>query len=239
MPEPKSVTREEAARTPRGAELPPAGHGRDEVLRERADTLAEAAESTGRERFNPAKLDPINEIASKIVGTSFNSLHVSGALADKVYCWVRAYDDRGTYKPQAVYAKQLQRVPDADGTPRPCWEVVHGSMPEALECKSVEGYRKLGDCILMRCDKDVYEAIRRLEDADRAERNGLGGTLGTTADMLAQSKLRGSMAVTEFNNDPREEMRLRHMAHREQAMRGPVTQALKNGTVPGLRAPGR
>lgn len=219
---PKRVTAVEAEMI--NPDLPPPGYERNETKAQRTDALQEAAETQPieKEAFDPSRFRLDNEIASK-----FNSLEVSGALNDHVYCWVRRQPPG-----DPVREKLAIRVRDTQtGYMVPTWEVVHGAMPEATEC-TLLGQRVIGDVLLMRCRKDKYAAIRQYEEWKAARR--LTGADATLADEAAK---RGMQMRSVELADPQQTITAaevqRHMLGKQ------YDQAMREGTIPGMPAPGR
>lgn len=141
----------------RGANLPPAGHARDEEMRRRTDRLAQQAEERAASEevyaINPGALVVENELAQH-----FDELHVSGRLAEYEYVWENFAHQQGF----AVRARLAIRVRlPGDNYMTAAWEVVQGDMPEARELLAVDGTRKLGDVLLMRCRKDIFRLIAK------------------------------------------------------------------------------
>jgi hypothetical protein len=138
-------------------QLPPAGHARNEELRQRADKLIEKAERLHAEQgggaIDPAALEIDPEIAAH-----FDELHVSEALPEYLYLWENFVSHNG----YAIRSRLAIRVklPNVSYM-TPAWEIVKGDMPEAEELRQVDGTRKLGDAMLMRCRRDVYRIIQR------------------------------------------------------------------------------
>jgi hypothetical protein len=147
----------------------PAGHTRDEASRKVKDQLEEEAETlqaeTGTMALDLSKLRPDREIIQVLP-----SQGVSGALDDYEYCWVRFKSDRGPMGLQ-VDQKLFWQVREGDGTV-PVWEVVSGSMPEAKERRNAEGYRVIGDTLLMRARKDRYAALMLYFEFEHEKRIG-------------------------------------------------------------------
>lgn len=97
---------------------------------------------------------PIREIRAAV-----NSLAVTKAVAGYVYCWARYISANAMTQVDMLTGMTVT----VDGVPTPCWEIVEGKMPEAMERRSVDGTRKIGDVMLLRCKQEVYDAIRDWE----------------------------------------------------------------------------
>jgi len=128
-------------------ELPPRGHRRREVLAQRADELAEASEVQGVNRvaIDPSKLEVEREIAKH-----FNRKGVL-AITDQVkgytYYWADIRDSA-----TVTWKKTLG------------WEIVKGDCPEMQERKDANGWRVVGDAVLMRIPTWKWEIIRKHEE---------------------------------------------------------------------------
>ena len=151
-------------RPARRPDLPPAGHARDEVLRQRADTLeAEAADRFGTTgAIDPAafKEDHDAQVALRKAGVIRSEAPRDGNEVDDaepgyVYCWARE-DKPG----EQVRWKLAKKVTMPDGSMASLWEIVCGDMPEAKAMRDVRGYRKMVDCILLRARADRHRAYQ-------------------------------------------------------------------------------
>lgn len=219
----------------------PAGDERREQERVNADELAQLAEeqNRGMHAIDPSKIEPDNEILGQIVNDRFNRMEVSDAQGAYVYCWIRAFTRDGRQDLEAVTIKQLAKVKNREtGRMEPCWHVVIGkTMPEAQECIDVYGYRRIGDSILMRCRRDLYVELERME---QEERDLAEGKLYEEFEENAHGVLGNAVRVSRFNSTANDWRRDRRQLARGAAMSpgGPMERMLKQGTVPGMR-PGR
>jgi len=202
--------------------LPPAGHARDEALRERADALEEQAETraNAEERYaiDPKAFRVENELAQH-----FDELSVSNPDPAFAYCWV--WTGRQGY---FIKAKQAIRV-EEDSHMQLCWEVVQGAMVEAEELKDVTGLRRLGDVILMRCRRDRYRKLQQREAQKRqAQSAGIDGRLREQAEEINR-RVPGLVTVHDIN-DPA----VSHALKRAQAQsiaKQQFTTQLRDGTL--------
>ena len=169
----------------------PAGHKRDEVARRVKDDLEEEAEALQAHHetmvVDPSKFGPDREILQILVD---NRGTISGALPDYEYCWVRFKSNLGQAGLQ-VDQKLTWMVKDPEsGGQVPVWETVQGSMPECRERKmqSVEGYRVVGDTLLMRARKDRYEALMTYFEFQHERR--IGNDAKDIQDFAAKKQLK-------------------------------------------------
>lgn len=160
------------------------------------------------ERADPKNLQPDPEIAYHLVGTDHNRLEVLNAKPEKAYCWVRAYHRDGRWDTTEVYQKQSQTVLTNEGVKVRTWEMVIGTKDgmknreEAADCeRTAEGYRRIGDCVLMRCDRDVYEFIQA--EVIRQHRRFAGKGEEHMRDVTQQIG-GGAIRFRTFNGNPRE-----------------------------------
>jgi hypothetical protein len=207
---------------PRKAHLPPPGHKRQETLKQRTDTLAEAAESQPieRERIDPKNFKIDREIAAKIVD---GALEVSNAQPGYKYCWARF----GKGQMDQVQAKRSIRVRDAEGTLYAVWEVVSGDMPESRENRNVEGLRVIGDTLLMRALEDRYAAVEAYEaELRRRQQEGVNNNL------ISKGERYGITVHTDVNS-PVLQRAIKH-ATASNIANQQLGQHIREGTVPGM-----
>lgn len=184
----RSKTKWDKVESAKGSELRrprdlAAGHERDESARRVKDQLDEEAEVLEKETqvfaLDPSKIRPDREIIQVLP-----SQGVSGALPDYNYAWIRFKSDRGP-SGLAVDQKLFWQVKDESGDYVPVWEVVSGTMPEARERRNAEGYRVIGDTLLMRARKDRYEALMLHFEFEHEKRIG---TEATTIQEFCEQK---------------------------------------------------
>ena len=180
------------------------------------DDLEREAEerSVDRIALDPAKLCEDREILGQL-----NSLEVSNANPNYVYCWVR----KTATSDVQVQQKLSLSIRTAVGT-MPCWEVVHGTMPEAMERKNALGERQIGDTILLRCRKDVY--IRLMDYQEEKNRRVQTGVSSEMEALAHESK--GGIILHSDPDDPL----VKRLFSNQQAM-DRVTRNIREGTVPG------
>lgn len=209
--------------------LPPAGHLRDEELRRRADGLAQAAEEQSGDRFaiDPHAFDIERELASQ-----FSGLEVSHQVPGYTYCWV--YTGAKGY---FIAEKKSRRVL-WNGAPTPCWEIVQGDMPEAIEFKGKAGdtTRQLGDVILMRCPDHLKDRL----DAVQAEitRRRAGSGESDLRDLAAKYGV--NVKSSADLSDPTVQRSMTRMANQAAASKLAFRQLgrqIREGSVPGRPAP--
>ena len=218
-------------RKPTTAATMPAGHARDEALKAQADVLEQTAEQRaeqlGKEAINPRSFRVIPELQSQL-----SSVMVTNALPDKVYAWVYAPAHSTPAASIMVQEKLSQTVFDDTNTPCPTWEVVNkadATMPEALERKDVMNYRRIGDVILMRCDRAKHKA---LEDHQKykAER-----ALASSTDALnGLAEKYGIKTYDNLNDSP-----VLRSAMGQRLASEKFDRAIRDGSVPGMPATGR
>ncbi|HUO74549.1 MAG TPA: hypothetical protein VMU39_27510 [Solirubrobacteraceae bacterium] len=149
--------------------LPPAGDARTDELKRRADALAEQADTHGltQERANPKAFEEDREILQYIAG-EVNQLEVQNAQPGYRYVWVC---DKRNY--EQVQLKLTERVREkSSGAIVPVWEPVKGSdFKEAPECIDVQGWRRIGDTVLLRAREERAQAMDAYhEDLKRRQR---------------------------------------------------------------------
>lgn len=208
--------------------LPEAGHARRELLKRRKDSLEQQAEEDMPEAyvideslFDPANLD--NEMRAKLE----NIERVSDADPDFKYCWVDPTNH--------VLFTMSQNLG---------WQVVSGSDPEAREHKDTNGYRRLGDVILMRMRADRYAALARLQEQRvQDQENAATERLEELGKRFSRSG--GKIHTNLQTMDPRLRQTIEARAQgqglpqevRQEAAKAVAFQALdaklRDGTVPG------
>lgn len=203
--------------------LPPAGDERRDVLAARADRLAEQAESLPEGgQIDPKKLRIENELAQHMgADGSFNMMEVSKKSPAHAYAWVNFASQHGLF----VKMKLSQG-----------WEVVQGEMEEAIELKSADGTRRLGDVLLMRCQLDIYLRNLRQEDAKRkAQQEGVTANLRELGD-----RHRKKGVIVHLDESTMSTETINHMANTAAARQSATAMLDKNiraGSVPGRPAP--
>lgn len=201
---------------PRGPKptLPPAGHKRDEELLKRQDQLDEKAE-TQAAKLDMGAIDPDVLKAERELLNSMDSTMVTDADPNYHYTWVNFQ----SYHGWAVKSKLAFRG----------WEVVNGSMPEASECRQVDGTRKLGDVLLMRIKIDRYNILKALEEEDRNKFNQT-----PTSNLSALADKYANKGLILRVNDTRD---LKHMESRHRgamAAQEKFETGLRDGTIQGV-----
>lgn len=219
--------------------LPEKGHARRELLKRRQADLEELAE-TGVEQgllpeayaIDESKLDP-NNMDNEVRRNLVNLEYVSKRDSAYEYCWIEP-----TNNMLFTMARNMG------------WEVVSGEMKEAWEHRDVNGYRRLGDVILMRIRKDRYLALKRAEERKVAAQEA---AVTERLEELGQRFSRhGGKIHTNLNTmDPRirETMEARAASHslppavRTEANKSLAFDALnaklRDGTIPGAELPKR
>lgn len=207
--------------------LPPSGHARDEVLKQRLDTLQEEAEIKANEleigSIDEKALRPDREIQHMI--RKFDILTVTNAQKGYEYCWV--YSGQHGHD---IWAKKAQY-----------WEVVQGNDPECKEHTVREDTtRRVGDVILMRIRADHYYALLKA-DRLKAERQ----QTGIESELFALGEqVKGAIKVYEVNKHPYMTDKAPVsivLPHRSHPAYKTAVEALNKhlikGTVPGIPNP--
>lgn len=203
-------------------DLPPAGDAQREMLREREDDLAEAAETlAGAADVHVAKPDAYqieNELAQH-----FNELEVSNQDPAFAYCWV-----------QSGFYGRMVKMKLTEG-----WEVVQGDMEEAIELKGMgaDTTRRLGDVILMRISRDRYLKLKLREKNKRiAQEQSVTGTL---AEMGHKYRDLGLVVHTDLKDlHPQTVSRMAARAEAIGQAEKIQDEWVRQGRVPGRPAPG-
>lgn len=200
----------------------PAGDNRREAMRKSQDALDEAGETRANEtetvRFDPAKMKVDYEIVQNL-----NALEVTGAQPEYRYCWARFKSDSGT----PLVDHKLTLSVRVDGRLIPCWEVVTDG-PEAKERKAADNTRRIGDVLLMRCRREIYDALQAAEEI-KSKRRMLGAVSDLEAfGQSAKARKYGMRVIT----DQAEIAELQQGGRRGVGQR-PTDEQLRRGTVPG------
>lgn len=193
--------------------LPPPGDARREVLKARAEPLAEAAEAANADvgTIDPRAFEVEPELAQY-----FNELEVSDAQPEFEYCWV-----------QSAFHGRYIKYKLTEG-----WEVVQGDMPEALELRGMaaDTTRRLGDVILMRMTKDRYLALRRRREAhQRAVETGITSELQEMG-----AKYAGSGLIVHTQPDDALLKKMAAQAGAKQMAGQRFDTMIRTGNVPGM-----
>ena len=210
-----------ATRTPQ-VDLPPAGHARDEVLRERTDNLEQLGEETAAanevERIDPAKLRVENEIAQHF-DPSTTMLNVSNKVDGYIYCWVYS----------GMHGLMITQK-TIEG-----WVVVQGSDPEAEEHKGIgaDTTRRVGDTILMRVPMDVYLLIQRRQREQANRFNQQQSGISDKAQALAD---RYKIPIYDIENmDARTLKRMMNKATAQNVASKKINTLIRQGRMPGAK----
>lgn len=188
--------------------LPPAGHERREVLKRRTSRLDVIAEELVNNTdvpvyaVDPAKLKEEPEILQHYDFASA-VFAVSHPVAGKVYFWCR--NERNAIAQKQTEARMWL------GAGCKGWEIVGNCScvgdkhdagcpyPECPELKNPEGYRAIGDTILMRIDHDEYVKIhKRMTLVVRYRENNFSEKL---SDFVQRHE--GLVHVVSGQDDPR------------------------------------
>lgn len=203
------------------SELPPPGDARRDELKKRDDDLnmrlkaieeALGLDNSAGPTVDVARIPIENEIASK-----FDYLKVSEAQPEYAYYWANVASQYGL----DVTAHQVMG-----------YEIVCGSMPEAMNCKDELGRRKIGDVILMRIKLDEYLKLRQLDRQKRQMReDGVTATLQAMSDRWGRRGVRLHQELNEYQMG-----RLARKAQAQQIARQQFDDMLRTGRVQGMQA---
>lgn len=208
------------------ADLPPPGYKRDEELSRRTDELDEKAEKLEAEQevyaSDPQAFTPDRDILSRL---DQRMLEVSEKQPGYQYCW--AYFGLNG---QMVWAKR------AIG-----WEVVKGKqMPEAREHEEVDGTRRIGDVLLMRCPMERFKELEAAAaDARMAQELGITSQLKELGEKARRYGLKVHEDLSQVRVGPDTLMDVvEKRAGVHDVVQGQVDKMLRKGEVPGMPAPG-
>lgn len=208
------------------AELPP-GDERREAMAAVADELAERVET---ETIEGGAIDRKNLKVENELAQHFNMLEVSNQDPAYRYAW----------KWTGQHGVQI-KMALAEG-----WRVVQGDDPEAIELKGMgaDTTRRLGDVMLMKMPIDRYLLLQRRAAKQREAREQ--SVVGNFQEILGPYHQRyGATAIVQgvdvMTGQPVDSKRLDHMWKRSQAAAQGgrmIDEALREGTMPGVPAPG-
>ena len=215
--------------------IPPAGYARNEELLKRTDDLAEKAQAVSDEgmvgTIDPKKLEPIREY-QEVFTRPIDPLTVPNAQKEFDYCWVWTGSNG-----QKIWEKKSMMVSGMRST----WHVVQGEMTEALDYKTEDTTRRIGDIILMRILKDDHKILLdNIEYRRQLQEYGVVGELIELGD-----KYRGKGFIV--HSDPNSRFAsgkesvmdtVRRRAASGQGMKA-VDNMVRNGNVPGIPRPGQ
>jgi hypothetical protein len=206
-------------------ELPNAGWERNEELARRKDALQQAEEEASEERevysFDPSAVEPDAEILRYE-----DELQVIDPQPGFKYMWCyEGHNGREIVKKQRLG-----------------WTVVQSDMPECVSMKDARGYRRIGDCVLMRVPEEQWIKLQKAEEYKRLVREK--GVTGALQELSDKYRSKGVYMV-----DPRKkdlghgrsvmdamETRAKAQGTRRTAMKG-VDEMLRKGNVPGMPSP--
>jgi hypothetical protein len=221
-------TQEELAEARPDAALPPPGHARDEVLRERADTLEQKAEEIFEDRgaINPEAFEIDREI-QHLLHDRNDGLEISDPHPAYMYCWANFQNSNGTQ----VWQRKSWG-----------WEVVGGNMPECSHLRREDGTRRIGDVLLMRIRKDLHLLLEQ-----KNEKKRLRQQYGVDADLqtIVANNPKAFRSVRTSDRNPEDPLIQRTMTAGEassgarRAAMQQVDSMLRAGNVPGMAHPQR
>lgn len=191
----------------------------EKLIREANTLLADAEVDTA----NPKNVRVDREVRQAL--NEFNEVYVSNADETYKYSWV--FRD-----PHNEFGGRFVRKLQALG-----WELVNGTMKEAIEHKFVDGTRVVADCVLMRCRLDRYIVLQKrdrlLRDAQQA---------GIYSDVYELADRAGVRVWEDTPDFIRDELQSRADRRRARALgqfhrmnrSGGMDRMLRNGGIPGL-----
>ena len=198
--------------------LPPPGHNRRELLKRRTEDLEQQAEGLPEgyaidERSMRADYNLRRQLISME--------RVSKEQPGWEYAWVDPTNN------------MLFTMAQNNG-----WEVVKGEMPEAWEHRDVNGYRRIGDVILVRIRADRREQLRMLDEmATERQKEAVTERLEELGQRFQRAG--GKIHTNISTMDPRMAQTIMNRAGaRELAFRD-LGDKLKAGTIPGAEMPKR
>lgn len=209
-------------------ELPPPGYERQEVLKERTDTLEQKAEEIADahdiHKVNPDSIAPDREILHVI-----DACEVTHAQPGYRYKWVQ---DQWPSQAKSLEVRRTRAIHvRVDGKTRPAWEIVLHDMPESPELRQADGVRRVGDCILMRCRADVHMMLQ-LEEQKKRDRQV--GSLTDNLDALGEygrkkgcRTAHGNVARGGFVDQ----------MHANQIAKSQFGDMVRDGNIPGMQMP--
>lgn len=233
--QPKVVSKEEAERTKEEAERTqsayenPPGYARDEEKRKRADALEEAMDkltdehSDGQDvhKVDPAALEEDREIQYAL---QRDGLEITDAQSDRRYAWVNFVNQNGAqvWRHKALGFRYVRR-----------------DDPECRdERMDAEGFRKVGDVVLMWLPQQRAEELRKQHLVKRLRRK-FGGVDTSAIDAVINKypnalKRREDLeqGLASGNGEA-----LQKAGARQTAM-GQLDKMVREGTVPGIKNPG-
>jgi len=197
------------------------GHARREQLKAQADQLDEQADALNTQAdigaIDPNALLPDDEIQSLL---SREAEEVTNQVPGFCYMWVNV-EYPANARGRLVLDMQVKG-----------WHVVNGEMPESIEYKTVDGTRKLGDCLLMRIDARRKAAIDHQYDLLNAKR------MGSDPALIQNLQEKYGIKVVSYDNMTDEaRTRLDRQAAAQFAKRAAMERVgtdLRNGTIPGV-----
>lgn len=210
----------------------PAGHKREEAKKASADELAERAEKEMPDggAVNLKNLTIVNEVAQQV-----NSLEVTNPQPGFTYKWLRFKAESGISQVQLALGEKIKVREDNGNEYVMCpWEVVQGSMPEAMERKGKgeDTTRCIVDVMLMRCRTDIYQYLQ-----ERAHQRHMDRWRGTMQGVEEFGAKHGIKVHTD-PNDPVLQRAMAHAAANELSNRK-QDQLIREGRMPGVPAPGQ
>lgn len=202
------------------ADLPPAGHARDEELKKRTDRLEMKIEQEAPEVYPMPEIEEDREILHALY--EHDMLEVSEPEPGFTYCWAY-YGLNG----QMVWMKKSLG-----------WEVVKGKhFREAREHMDSDGTRTIGDVLLMRIPTQRYKAIIKQQRERRQSQQ-----LGVSAEVIAYARKHGLKVHEDLSTvkvgantlmDVMQRKAERRTGAKKVAMQH-LDKKLREGQVPGL-----
>jgi hypothetical protein len=202
----------------------PAGYKRDEALAQNKDRLQEAAEKQG----DQISIDPKNMEVDREIRYALEQDLLEVPNADPNYEYMWCQDQWPSNSKTLLLRKKLAEHVIINGRREPAWQIVKGKeFKEAQDIMDVLGCRRIGDCILLRCRKDVYEVLQK-EDRRKRDLRQLAPSENFMA-LGEKAKHLGVRATTTTGQYDR--------AMATQLASEKFHDMVRNGTVPGAEMP--
>ncbi len=205
--------------------LPDAGHSRDEELLRRTDTLEQKADEL-EAKLEITKMDSKNFEPDREILKHYKDgdLPVSNKDDNYVYCWVYR-DPYNRLGGRQVMQKKVQG-----------WEVISGDMKESYENRDVNGYRIVGDVLLMRIRLDRYMKIIKERDENNVRRRE--GITSNLEEKAMEARRRGMGVTVHTKVSDSELKRLGNVAQAQQIAKTQTDEWLRSDKgMPGVPVP--
>ncbi len=204
--------------------LPP-GYAHQEQMKANADNLAEKAETI-------ADAHDVNAINPDSIKVEREILHIIDACEvthqqpGYKYKWVQ---DQWPSHAKSLEVRRTRSIHvSVNGKTRPAWEIVLHDMPESPELKQVDGTRRVGDCILMRCEVAIYMLLQ-IEEAKKRARQ-MGSVTQNFDDLAASVGMKTAHGNFE-RVDIMNQIQAKNLAKDQ------LHNMVRDGNIPGMQMP--